>query len=38
LEAGVKNWRQPFVKRVNDPEKVGGDGSWPDWDIKIEGE
>ena len=38
IEAGVKNWRQPFVKRVSRPENVGGDGSWPDWDIKIAGE
>jgi len=38
LEAGAKNWRQPFVKRASRPENVGGDGSWPVWDIKMAGE
>jgi hypothetical protein len=34
----LSNWLQPFVKPVSRPENVGGDGSWPDWDIKIAGE
>src|ERR1035441_10317234 len=34
----LSNWLQPFVKPVSRPENVGGDGRWPDWDIKIAGE
>jgi|ERR1017187_2278892 hypothetical protein len=34
----LSNWRQPLVKRASCPENVGGDGSWPDWDIKMAGE
>ena len=34
----LSNWRQPFAKRVSRPENVGGDGSWPDWEIKMAGE
>ena len=38
LNATVKNWRQPFVKRASRPENVDGGRSWPDWDIQIAGE
>jgi hypothetical protein len=38
LAAGAKDWRQPFVKPISRPQTVGGDGSWPDWDIKMTGE
>jgi hypothetical protein len=38
LEAAVKNWRLTCVKRVSRVGNVGGDGSWPDWDIKMAGE
>jgi hypothetical protein len=34
----LSNCRQPFVKRGSRPENVGGDGSWPDWEIKMAGE
>jgi hypothetical protein len=34
----LSNLRQPFVKPVSRPENIAGDGSWPDWDMKMAGE
>jgi hypothetical protein len=38
VKDAVKNRRQPIVNRVSRPENIGGDGSRPDWDVKMAGE
>jgi hypothetical protein len=38
LKAAVKNWRQSFGKLGSRSKNVGGDGSGPDWEIKMAGE